>query len=88
MHGTDAGQLASALLRAGAGRAGEAAAGESPALSANEVAAATGGKLGYPAWSKHAVYNKLRWGWRAPACLLHCRLSLLVHLLAGERLRC
>ena len=62
MHGADAGQLAAALLRAGAGRAGEAAAGESPALSANEFAAATAGRLGFPAWSKHAVYTQLRWG--------------------------
>ena len=60
MHGADAGQLAAALLRAGAGRAGEAAAGESPALSANEVAAATSGKLGFPACSKHAVYTQMR----------------------------
>ncbi|KAK9834278.1 hypothetical protein WJX81_002845 [Elliptochloris bilobata] len=60
MHGKESGQLVSALLRAGAGQAAEAAEGESPALTAHEVVAATRGKHDYPAWDKHAVLSALR----------------------------
>lgn len=60
LHGEDAAQVVAALLCAGNSRAHEAAEGDSPALSAGEIAAATSGKHTFPEWDNHTVYKHLR----------------------------
>lgn len=71
-HGEDAAQLVAAALRAGHGRANDAAEGESPAVSAPEIAAATGGGHSLPAWDSKRVHAALRRGGH-PRCLVPAR---------------
>ena len=60
LHGEDAAQVVAGLFRAGNGHAHEAAEGESPALTANDIAAMTSGKYTFPTWDRNMVYKQLR----------------------------